>query len=179
MFKRLLIIAMAFSFCNHSMAYQLLDEEETRKQQTQIAAYLVEEAKKAFFDKTDECMELSKKATLLPVDFSNIELNEKELKTIILYFSAKTMKECVGEKEDKYLMAGMLARNFNVNDYSKKDDKQADRILARGTVFSISYIMYMPDYLAIDQNKRKEIEKIPKLKKVFNLDASIDALLKQ
>lgn len=178
MFKRLLIIVTAFSFCNHSIAYLLLDDEETAKQQTQIAEYFVEQAKDRFLAKTQDCFDISSKKTLLPVDFSNIQLNKKELKAVILYFSAKRMRECIGDKEDKYLMAQMVARNFNVNSYSKNDDKQADRILAKGASLSIIEIKYTPDYLAIDVNKRKEIEKISKLKSLFNLDTSIEALLK-
>lgn len=179
MLKRLLVTIVLFGSCATSFAYQLLNEEETVTQQRQIAAYNVEKAKQNFFKKIEDCTEASKKESLLPNDFSSISLNEKEIKTIILYFSAKTMQGCVGDAENKYLMAEMIAREFDVDEYSVKTDPDAYKILVTGAGLSANVVRYTPDYLAIDANKRVKLEKITKLKTVFDLDKSIANLLKK
>lgn len=179
MLKRLLITIFFLGICINSFSYQLLNEKETTLQQKQLAATLVEKAKKNYLNKVQGCLDASKKNSLTPQDFSAITLDEKELKTVILYFSAKTLKACAGEAEDNYLMAEMVAREFKVDGYSLIDDPDAGKILATGAALSVSLIKYMPDYLAIDAIKREKLEKIPSLNTVFDIESSITNLLEK
>lgn len=175
MFKTLAIALCLCSFqCD---AYQLLSDEQAADQQTKIAKENLDKAQEAYLSKYNECIEHSKGNILNPVDFKGIELSEKELKAIILYFSAKNYRTCVGDLTDKYVTAINVARNFNVPEYSIKDDPESENSIYVGAPLAIDEIKYLPDYLQIDQSKREKLEKITKLKKVFDISASKNNLL--
>lgn len=174
MFKQLMLLPLIFS--SYVMAYQLITDEEATKQQTQIAAYQVEEAKQDYFTAHERCVKQAEQNVLAVNDFKGIQLTGKELKATILYFSAKNFKTCMGDNADKYLMAINVARYFDVAEYSKKDDPSSDKSLARAAALAIDEVKYYPDYLAIDKSKREALEKIANLNKVFNLMASFKAL---
>lgn len=179
MLKRLLIFATLFNFCGNSFAYQFLSGEEATTQQKQIAGSLVEKAKQNFYKIFEECSNTADNNSLSPNDFSSIPLNEKELEAIVLYFSAKTLQACVEEAENKYLMAEMVARRFGVYEYSVQNDPSAAKIVSTGAGLSAKTVEYTPDYLTIAPDKRQKLEKITKLKSVFNLESSKTNLLKK
>lgn len=174
MFKKIAIALCVFSLqCN---AYQFLSEEQARIQQTSIAKNNLESAQEAYFTQYNDCIERSKDNILNPIDFKEIKLTEKELKATLLYFSAKTYRECVGDLTDKYITAINVARNFNVPAYSINDDPASEKSIYIGAPLAIDEIKYLPDYLQIAPSKRKKIEKIPEIHKVFDISNSFNAL---
>lgn len=161
---------------SQSFAYHFLTDEEAEKQQIKIATSNLEQAQKNYFDKYNECIEQSKNNILSVSDFKDIQLNEKELKAIISYHSAKNYKKCVGNLEDKYLLAINVARAFNVPDYSVNDDPSSNKSIYLASTLSIDEVKFYPDYMQIDQAKREAIEKIPSINKVFHIINSFNAL---
>lgn len=175
MFKTLAILLCVCSIpCN---AYQFLSDEQALSQQIKIAKDNLDKAQEAYLIKYNDCIEQSKNNILTPIDFKGIELTEKELKAIVLYFSAKNYRACVGDFVDKYVTAINVARSFNVPKYSVKDDPESENSIYVGAPLAIDEVRYLPDYLQIEQAKREQLEKIAKLKKVFDLSTSKNNLL--
>lgn len=174
MFKILTILLCVFSA--EAFAYEFLSVEQALEQQTRLAADNLEKAEKAYLNKYSDCIERSKKNILSPKDFKNIQLNEKELRAVVLYFSAKTHRECVGDVAEKYLQAINVARYFNVPEYSVEDDPRSENSISLATSLAIDEIKFYPDYMQIDKSKREAIEKIPSINKVFHITNSFNAL---
>lgn len=171
-----LIYLLFFLFSNQLFAYQFLSDEEAKEQQIKIASSNLEAAQKAYFDKYSECIEQSKNNILSANDFKSIPLTEKELKSIISYYSSKNYKICVGELEDKYLLAINVARAFSVPNYSVKDDPESNKSINLASTLSIDEVAFYPDYMQIPESKRILIEKIPNINNVFDVKKSFKAL---
>lgn len=175
MFKILTILLCVFSA--EAFAYEFLSVEQALEQQTRLAADDLEKAEKAYLNKYNDCIEQSKKNILSPKDFQDIQLNEQELRAVILYSSAKTHRECVGDDVvGKYLLAINAARYFDVPDYSVEDDPRSENSISLVAFLAIDEVKFYPDYLQIDKAKRETIEKIPSINRVFHITDSFNAL---
>lgn len=171
-----ILIIVCCSLATPTFAYQFLTEEEAAQQQMQIAAANIEQAKQAYLARYSECIEQSKQNILSAADFKHIALDDKELRAVISYFAAKTHRECVGDKAEKYLMAINVARCFKVPEYSVVDDPSSERSRYLAIPLAVDEIYYYPDYLQIAKDKREAIEQIPSIKQVFHITKSFEAL---
>lgn len=171
-----ILIVVCCGLVSPTFAYQFLTEEAAAQQQMQIASTSVEQAKQAYLARYSECIEQSKQNILSPADFKHIALDDKELRAVISYFAAKTHRECVADKAEKYLMAINLARYFKVPEYSVEDDPSSERSRYLAIPLVIDEVLYYPDYLQLAKDKREAIEQIPSIKQVFHITKSFEAL---
>lgn len=180
MLKRLTLLALtAFSFSLNTFAsYGMMSDEERDVELKKFALSNVEKAREAYLNKYESCITESEKFNLDKKDFDKLNLTVEELKIVILYFSAKTMKECVGQDLDSYIISTNLARDFDVSGYSIKDDPNTDKSKYGADSLAIDNIKFLPDYLKISEKQRSELEKIKALKQVFNIKTAADRLIK-
>lgn len=163
------------SFASHG----LISNEERNNELKKIASTNLEKARESYINKYHSCIDKSKKSNLDKQDFSKLNLTNEELKIVILYFSAKTMRECVSDSLDNYIIATNLARDFDVDGYSIKDDPNADKSKYDADTLAIDNIKFLPDFLKIPKNTRKQLEEIKALKQVFTIETAVEDLIKK
>lgn len=180
MFVKLIFASIVLSLTFNSFASNgLLSDEERESKLKVMAEDNVKKAWDDYLKKQYVCIKESEKQSLNKKDFDNIGLTNEEMKIVILYFSTKTIRACVGDIVDNYIIATNLARYFNVDGYSIKDDPDTEHSKYSADTLPISEMNYMADYLQISKEKREKLEKIKGLNNLFNLDNAINDLIKK
>ncbi len=173
MLRTILISALSVLFITQASAYGLLNQAEREAELKKIAKQNVDMAKENYLNKFYECFQEGEKNKIGIPFLTSKGLTIEESKIALLYLSSKNYKSCVGETANQYSIAVNLARYFNVEGYSLKDDPELGNSISLADSLAIDEMKYSVDYSKISESKRKAIESDPSLQKVFGIKSQI------
>ena len=161
MLKSILLILPLVFLCNPLYAYGLLSEQAREQKIREIVKAEAEQARLSYEKKYDECFKASLENPISVEVFkqNKINLTEEEAKYSLIYIYERNFIKCLGDSSSHYLVALDTAKHYGVTDFPKYSVPD----------LHINIMKYKADYLTIADNKRKLIEKISEMQKLFSL----------
>lgn len=127
-----------------------------------IARQEVADKISAYSGSMEKCKELQK--PIMKSEFSNIDLTNDQLKTVLKFHMSKANFECSKKEINDYLLSSAI---LSYIDSSSGEGVTAGNELI--THDAVTMFKLKQEYLAIPEDQRELVESIPGLKKPFHL----------
>ncbi|WP_374421453.1 hypothetical protein [Chromobacterium sp.] len=144
--------------------------------QEDLTSFAIQRLAQAVIDYSAQIKYCRQQEIVLPPDtFAGLEISRDEQIAALAYFRNKNDRTCLGQVEEEFLQATLLAREAKLPAYSAKDDPGAEQILTALLSRTLALKRERP-YLRLAPALRRQLEALPVLQHNFDPFQSIRSL---